>query len=77
MPSVSIEEASGNLHGLIESLSPGEELVITERQEPVAKLISTRGASQRPVPKLGTQRGCVLSMERFDDPLEDFAEHQG
>jgi len=77
MPTVTIEEACANLHGLIDKLSPGEELVITEREKPVAKLVSTRGASPGLVPKLGTQQGCVLSMERFDDPLEDFEDYQG
>jgi uncharacterized protein (DUF433 family) len=29
----------------------------------------------RMVPKLGTQHGSVLSMEHFDDPLDDFKEY--
>jgi hypothetical protein len=29
----------------------------------------------RKIPKFGTQRGSVLSMEHFDDPVDDFKEY--
>jgi antitoxin (DNA-binding transcriptional repressor) of toxin-antitoxin stability system len=76
MATVTIEEAQANLAALIHRLGPGEELLITENDRPVAKLVVT--APPEPPKKLrqfGTLRGTVLSMEHFDDPLDDFAEY--
>jgi antitoxin (DNA-binding transcriptional repressor) of toxin-antitoxin stability system len=75
MATVTIEEARAMLDKLIHDLTPGEELVITKNDRPVAKLVATP-PDTRPVPKLGTQRGSVLSMEHFDDPLEEFEEYK-
>lgn len=74
MSPITIQEARANLDELIHRLSPGEEVVITENDQPVAKLVATQ-APPRKIPKLGTQRGSVLSMEHFDDPLDDFKEY--
>jgi prevent-host-death family protein len=74
MSTITIQEARANLDELIHRLSPGEEVVITENDQPVAKLVATQ-APHRKIPKLGTQRGSVLSMEHFDDPLDDFKEY--
>lgn len=79
---VTLEEAQARLAELVHRLLPGEELTITENDQPVAKLIRmsartswpSEPGSARKEPKLGTQRGSVLSMEHFDDPLEDFEE---
>ncbi len=37
---ISIDEAQAKLKDLIHRLAPGEEVVITENQQPVAKLVS-------------------------------------
>lgn len=74
MATVTIQEASANLDDLIHRLTPGEELVITENSLPIAKLVGALAPPRR-IPKLGTQRGSVLSMEHFDDPLDDFKEY--
>lgn len=73
MSTITIQEARANLDELIHRLAPGEEVVITENDQPVAKLVAT--PPPRKIPKLGTQRGSVLSMEHFDDPLDDFKEY--
>lgn len=76
MATITIEEARANLDDLIHRLTPGEEVVITENDRPVAKLVAATPEPQpRKVPRLGTQRGSVLSMEHFDDPLEEFEEY--
>lgn len=76
MSTITIEEAKAQLGDLIHRLTPGEEVVIVENDQPVAKLVATPSSPEtRKVPKLGTQRGSVLSMEHFDDPLEDFKEY--
>jgi antitoxin (DNA-binding transcriptional repressor) of toxin-antitoxin stability system len=74
MSTITIQEARANLDELIHRLSPGEEVVITENDQPEAKLVATQ-TPPRKIPKLGTQRGSVLSMEHFDDPLDDFKEY--
>jgi prevent-host-death family protein len=76
MPTVSIEEAQNKLSELIHRLTPGEEVVITENNQPVARLVPAAPTGEpRKVPRLGTLRGTVLSMDHFDDPLEDFEEY--
>jgi len=37
---ITIDEAQAKLRELIHRLAPGEEVIITENQEPVAKLVS-------------------------------------
>ena len=76
MPTVTIEEAQNKLSELIHRLMPGEEVVITENDQPVARMTLTALPSEpRIAPRLGTLQGTVLSMDHFDDPLEDFKEY--
>ena len=74
MTFVTIQEAQANLPDLIQQQVPGEELQITENGETVAKLVVVPKRSKEPR-KLGQMRGTVLSMEHFDDPLEEFEEY--
>jgi prevent-host-death family protein len=76
MTTITIQEAQTRLPELIHRLTPGEEVIITENDQPVARLVPAAPPSEpRKVPRLGTLRGTVLSMEHFDDPLEDFKEY--
>jgi prevent-host-death family protein len=75
MATVTLEEAKNTLSELIQRLKPGEEVVITEHDQPVARLVSTIPASAKKPPQFGTLRGTVLSLEQFDDPVEDFQEY--
>jgi prevent-host-death family protein len=76
MMMVSIQEAQANLSELIHQLSPGEEVIITENDQPVARLVTPLSQPQRPARRLGTLRGTVLYMAAdFDAPLEDFKEY--
>ncbi len=76
MTTITIQEAKDQLSELIHRLSPGEEVVITEDDRPVARLVlASLPPEPRLVPRLGTLRGMVLSMEHFDDPLDDFEEY--
>ncbi len=74
MPTVTLEEAQARLPELIEKLQPGEAIIITRDQEPIARVT---GAGSRPGSKrqLGTMKGTVLSITTdFDAPLDDFRE---
>lgn len=74
MSTVTLEEAQTTLADLIHKLQPDEEVVITENDQPIARLMAT--PSSKPVRKLGTLQGTVLYMAPdFDAPLEDFKEY--
>ena len=70
-----VEEAQAKLKELIDQLAPGEEIVITENQHPVATLVrSTSARPSRPTPGLG--KGSILYMAPdFDEPLDEFKEY--
>lgn len=75
MKTITLNEAMARLSELIEQLQPGEEILITRNDQPVAKLVG--GAKyERPVPKLGTLKGTVLNMAPdFNAPLEEFKDY--
>ncbi len=53
MTTVSIQEAQAKLSDLIHRLTPEEEVVITENDQPVARLVSALG-QKRPPRRLGS-----------------------
>ena len=76
MPTIiSVEQAQADLAGVIRRLIPGEELLLTENDVIVAKLVALPRPSNAPrVP--GSLRGTVLYMAPdFDAPLDDFKEY--
>jgi antitoxin (DNA-binding transcriptional repressor) of toxin-antitoxin stability system len=75
MPTITLEEAQARLTDLIEQLPPGEQLVITRDQQPVARLVR-EGPSLPRQRQLGTLKGSVLYMAPdFDAPLDDFKDY--
>lgn len=73
---ISVEEAQAKLKELIHQLAPGEEIVITENQRPVAKLVSEQPKPKpalRPAPGLG--KGFITIVSDDDEHLKDFAEY--
>ena len=76
MTHVSMQEAQAKLPELVHSLTPGDEVVIVENDQPVARIVPAAGQPQRPSRRPGTLRGTVLYMAPdFDAPLEDFKEY--
>lgn len=74
MASVTIQEAQAKLPELIHALKPGDELLITDNQEAVAKLVSKKPhVSQRPGP--GLCKGMITIVADDDEHLKDFAEY--
>ena len=75
---MNVEEAQVKLKELIHRLAPGEEIVITENEQPVAKLVSQRPSpaaeTQRPGPGLGKGMITFIAPD-FDAPLEDMKEY--
>jgi antitoxin (DNA-binding transcriptional repressor) of toxin-antitoxin stability system len=71
---VSIEEAQAHLAELIAGLQPGEELVITQNEQPIARLIAqVRGTSQPRQP--GSAKGKLVILADDDEHLQDFKEY--
>ena len=76
MATLTIQEAQAQLSDVIHRLTPGDEVVITENDLPVAKLVSTPASPSKKPRQPGTLRGTVLYMAPdFDAPLEDFKEY--
>lgn len=75
MSTVSIENAQARLPDLIGSLRPGEAVVITQHDKPVARLIAEKTPQAWPC-KAGSYRkdGFWMAPD-FDAPLEDFREY--
>jgi prevent-host-death family protein len=73
MATVTLEEAQAKLSDIIHSLSPGDELVITENSHPVAKLIAQ--PRQQPVPVPGRGIGMLTILVEDDEHLEHFQEY--
>jgi prevent-host-death family protein len=72
MTTISLQEAQAKLSDLIHCLNPGDEIVITENNQPVARLVP---ATVQPR-KLGTMKGTVTYMASdFDAPLDEFKEY--
>ena len=75
MTTVTIQEAQATLADLIHQLPPGEEVVITENNQPVAKLARTEQPQQWPC-KAGSAKGSIHWMAPdFDAPLDEFKEY--
>jgi antitoxin (DNA-binding transcriptional repressor) of toxin-antitoxin stability system len=74
MTSLPIQQVQAQLPELIHRLAPGDEVVITENDQPVARILRPRPAQ---VPRqLGSLRGTVRYMAPdFDAPLEEFREY--
>ncbi len=72
---ITVEEAQARLKELIHRLAPGEEVVITENQRPVAKLVGQAPkVGLRPPPGLGKGMITFVAPD-FDAPLEDMKEY--
>ena len=72
---LTVEEAQSRLKQLVAELAPGQEIVLMENHQRVAKLVGERPAiAPRPAPGLG--KGSILYMAPdFDEPLAEFEEY--
>ncbi len=72
---VSVEKTSmEKLPDLIDSVVKGEEVIFTQNNLPVAKLVAVRQEKTRP--QFGSAKGLFVMAEDFDEPLEDFDEYR-
>jgi antitoxin (DNA-binding transcriptional repressor) of toxin-antitoxin stability system len=73
MSSVTIEEAQARLPELIGGLAPGQEVVITQNNQPIAQLIALPSEQPHPVP--GRCKGMLTIISEDDEHLKDWAEY--
>jgi len=73
MATVTIQEAQAKLPDLIHKLTPGDEVVITENDQPVAKLVAPPAQKPRPLP--GRGKGMLTILAEDEEHLEDFKEY--
>jgi prevent-host-death family protein len=70
MTQLDITQAKSNLSQLLDLAIKGEEIVITQDNQPVAKISPVKKPLKR-----GSAKGKVWMSEDFDEPLEDFEEY--
>jgi len=76
MATVTIQESQARLRDLIHGLSPGDEVVIIENDQAVAKLVSEPSqpnSGLRPPPGLG--KGFLTVLADDDEHLKDFKDY--
>lgn len=73
MKSISVEETGSELLELIEQVYRGEEVVITQRDRPVARIVPMPRADSHP--QFGSAHGRIHMADDFDAPLDDFREY--
>ncbi len=72
---VSVEKTQTiQLPDLIDSVLGGEEVIFTQNNLPIAKLVAVR--QEKPLPQFGSAKGLFVMSEDFNEPLEDFDEYR-
>lgn len=70
MQQVDIQELAQQLPALLATLAPGEEVVLIEGDQPVARLIKVEAAPPDREP--GSAVGLFTMSPDFDEPLDHF-----
>jgi prevent-host-death family protein len=73
MQSIEVEIAQSKLKQLLEKVEQGDEVVLTDHDVPVAKIVSLK--SEAVTPHFGSAKGLIKLTDDFDAPLEDFKEY--
>jgi prevent-host-death family protein len=66
--SVGVHEAKTHLSRLLDDVAAGEEVLITRRGQPAARLVALNTGARR---AFGIDRGRLTVPEDFDAPLRD------
>ena len=74
MSSVTLEEAQAHLSELIDRLQPGQTLVITRNEKPVARLV-IEGPPKRKPRQPGSAKGVLTIVRDDEEHLKDFEEY--
>jgi antitoxin (DNA-binding transcriptional repressor) of toxin-antitoxin stability system len=75
MRTITMEAAQSHLGDIIDKLTPGEEVVITLDNRPVARLVGTQQRTSWPC-KAGSAKDTIHWIAPdFDAPLDEFEEY--
>jgi prevent-host-death family protein len=74
LATVTVEEAQLNLKDLIHQVAAGQEIIITENQQPMAMLVSAPTKKRQPR-KAGSAKGRLMILQDDDEHLKDFEEY--
>jgi len=70
---VPIQKAAANLTELVGMLRPGDEIVLTENDQPVARIVPSK--SNQVHRKPGSCKGMLAIIREDDEHLKDFSEY--
>jgi len=75
MTTVSLQETQAKLPEIIHRMAPGNEVLIMENNQPLARLVSEmpKKPGQRPPPGLG--KGIITVIAENDKHLKDFEDY--
>lgn len=73
MQQVDITEAKTQIESLFQSALNGEEVIITQNNQPILKLMQLRPTTK--VRQRGSAKGQIWMSPDFDEPLEDFQDY--
>jgi antitoxin (DNA-binding transcriptional repressor) of toxin-antitoxin stability system len=68
---ITIEEAQATLSDVIDTLAPGEAVIITRNQQPVATLVGQQRPMRTPR-RPGSAKGTLVILAEDDAHLRDF-----
>ena len=74
MTNVSIEEVQARLPEILDTMAPGQELIVTRDSQPVAMLARTPRTSW-PCQAGSASNQILWIAPDFDEPLEEFREY--
>jgi antitoxin (DNA-binding transcriptional repressor) of toxin-antitoxin stability system len=75
MHQIDIDQAKSQLESLLQAALNGDEVIITQNDQPVLKLV--RLAQPKKHRQSGSAKGLIWMSPDFDQPLEDFDEYMG
>jgi prevent-host-death family protein len=73
MYQIELEKAKAQIASLLQTALDGEEIVITQNEQPVLKLVPISAVKSHR--QSGSAKGLITVSDDFDEPLEDFAEY--
>lgn len=74
MPTISVQEAQKNLADVVHNLAPGTDVIITENDRPIARLVAL-APPKAPSPMLGRCAGMLTVIAEDDEHFKTFHEY--
>jgi antitoxin (DNA-binding transcriptional repressor) of toxin-antitoxin stability system len=72
---IDIDQVESQLESLLQAALSGAEVIITQNNQPVLKLVHIAQPKKRR--EIGSAKGLIWMSPDFDQPLEDLDEYMG